>query len=60
MSDRENLVVASKTRAYIKSKECMMSADALEELNKRVYALLDEAMKRTRSNKRSTIKAHDF
>ncbi|MCB1164832.1 MAG: hypothetical protein KDK37_01885 [Leptospiraceae bacterium] len=58
--EREQLVVASKTRAYIKSQGCMVSADAVEELNKKVYELIDQAVKRTKDNKRSTLRPHDF
>lgn len=58
--EREQLVVASKTRAYIKSQGCMVSADAVEELNKKVYDLIDQAVKRTKDNKRSTLRPHDF
>ncbi|MBI39267.1 MAG: hypothetical protein CMF59_06685 [Leptospiraceae bacterium] len=58
--EKEQLVVASKTRAYIKSQGCMVSADAVEELNKKVYAIIDAAVQRTKDNKRSTLRPHDF
>ncbi|MBU41624.1 MAG: hypothetical protein CMN76_00275 [Spirochaetaceae bacterium] len=58
--EKEQLVVASKTRAYIKSQGCMVSADAVEELNKKVYEIIDAAIQRTKDNKRSTLRPHDF
>ncbi|MCB1326667.1 MAG: hypothetical protein H7A21_14265 [Spirochaetales bacterium] len=58
--EKETLIVASKTKAYIKSQGCMVSSDALDELNRKVYDLLDNAIKRTKDNKRSTLRAHDF
>jgi len=58
--EKEQLVVASKTRAYIKSLGCMVSADAVDELNKKVYELIDQAVQRTKDNKRSTLRPHDF
>ncbi|MEQ8351679.1 MAG: hypothetical protein RH862_09355 [Leptospiraceae bacterium] len=58
--EKEQLVVASKTRAYIKSQGCMVSADAVEQLNKKIYEIIDAAIQRTKDNKRSTLRPHDF
>lgn len=58
--DRESLLVASKVKAYIKSNECIVSADAVGELNNKIYELLDGAIKRTKDNKRSTVRPYDF
>ncbi len=57
---KEVLVVASKVKAYIKSKGAMTSADAIGALNDRVYAILDAAVKRTKANRRSTVKPQDL
>lgn len=56
----EVLVVASKVRAHLKSKNVKMSGELIGELNKKVMWLLDEASKRTQGNKRSTVKAQDL
>ncbi len=56
----ESLIVASKVKAYIKSKGMMTSADALCDLSGKVCALLDAAMERTKANKRSTVKPQDL
>ena len=58
--EKESLVVASKVKAYIKSKKMMTSSDALGELNNKVYAMLDVAIARTQANRRSTVKAQDL
>lgn len=54
------LVVASKIRAYIKSKKCMTSSDAVDALSDKVRGLLDDAIKRTKANRRSTVKPADL
>ena len=56
----EVLVVGSKVRAYIKSKDAMMSGELLGELNCKVGCLLDAAIARTKANKRSTVKPQDL
>lgn len=58
--ERETLIVASKTKAFIKNQGCMVSADALDELNNKIYQLIENAVKRTKENKRSTLRSHDF
>ena len=57
---KESLVVASKVKAYIKSKKMMTSSDAVAGLSDKVYALLDDAIARTKANKRSTVKPQDL
>jgi len=58
--DLEMMVVASKVKAYIKSKGCMTSGDALAELNCKIAGILDAAVQRTKANKRSTVKPQDL
>lgn len=57
---RDVLVVASKIKAYIKSKNMMTSSDALEAISDRVYCMLDAAIERTKANRRSTVKPQDL
>jgi hypothetical protein len=56
----ESLIVASKVRAYIKSKKMMTASESLDAINCRVYCMLDAAMKRTEANRRSTVKPQDL
>ncbi len=57
---KESLVVASKVKAYIKSKKMMTSSDALGALNDKIYGMLDAAAARTKANRRSTVKPQDL
>lgn len=56
---REVLVVASKVKAYMKSKNMNTSADAITSLSDKVYMLLDDATGRTKANGRKTVKPQD-
>ncbi len=60
MSDKEVLVVASKVKAYIKSKGLHTSSDAVAVLSDKVCAILDDAIARTKANRRSTVKPQDL
>lgn len=62
MSDktRESLIVASKVKAYIKSKDMMTSSEALEAISENLYDTLDAAINRATANRRSTVKAQDL
>lgn len=55
----EVLVVASKVRTYLKSKGVKVSSELVGALNKKLMAILDEAVARTKGNKRSTVKSQD-
>ena len=57
---RDSLIVASKVKAYIKSKKMMTSSDSIEALSEKVYAILDTATARTKANRRSTVKPQDL
>ena len=58
--NRQVLIVASKTRAYIKEKGFKASSEVMEELNDKVHELIDKGLVRTEKNKRSTLRAHDL
>ena len=57
---RETLVVASKVKAYIKSKKMMTASDSLGALSDQIYCILDAAIARTKANSRSTVKTQDL
>jgi len=57
---KESLIVASKVRAYIRSKKMMTSSEAIGAINDAVHCMLDQAMARTKANRRSTVKAQDL
>lgn len=54
------MVVASKVRAHLKSKNVKMSGDLPDALNKAVMAHLDAAADRAKGNKRATVKPYDL
>jgi hypothetical protein len=56
----ESLVVASKVKAYVKSKGMMSSSEMLSALSCKVYCMLDKAIARTEANRRSTVKPQDL
>jgi len=58
--EKESLIVASKVKAYVRSKKMMTSSDALGALNEAVYCMLDAAIARTKANRRSTVKPQDL
>ncbi|MHC4335769.1 MAG: hypothetical protein ACYSUV_18770 [Planctomycetota bacterium] len=57
---KESLVVASKIKAYVKSKKMMTSSEALGTVSDCVYSMLDAAIGRAKANRRSTVKAQDL
>lgn len=57
---KEVLVVASKVKAYIKSKGMMTASDSIGALSDEVYTAIDAAIKRTKANRRSTVKPQDL
>jgi histone H3/H4 len=60
MAYKEVLVVASKVKAYVKSKQMQTSSDAITALSDKVCAILDEAAERAKANRRSTVKPQDL
>lgn len=54
------MVVGSKVKAYIKSKEGKTSGELLDELNKGVSMMLDRAVARAKANGRTTVKPTDL
>jgi len=56
----EMMVVASKVKAYIKSKGCMTSGETLGALNAKIAWTLGRAVERTKANKRATVKPQDL
>jgi hypothetical protein len=57
---REQLVVGSKVKAYIKSNGNKTASDVIEALNNKVHCLLDLACARATSNKRTTLRGADL
>ena len=60
MAEKEVLIVASKVKAYIKSKKMMTSSEVIGALSDKVCAMLDGATARAKANRRSTVKPQDL
>jgi hypothetical protein len=60
MAGKEALVVASRVKAYIKSRNMMTSSDAIAALSDKVRAILDKAVARAKANRRWTVKPWDL
>lgn len=56
----EVLVVASKVRDYVKSKNMRMSAEVIEALSEKIKYKIDKAVLRAQANKRQTLRAEDI
>ncbi|MFH1615747.1 MAG: hypothetical protein ABIG61_11790 [Planctomycetota bacterium] len=59
-SCKESLIVASKVKAYVRSKGMMSSSEMLGSLSCKIYCMLDAAIERTTANRRSTVKPQDL
>jgi len=55
MPNKETLVVASKVKAYIKSKNMIASSDAIATLSDRACIVLDSVVAKAKANQRSTV-----
>jgi hypothetical protein len=57
---KDLLVVGSKVRAFLRSKGVKTAGDTVGALSDKIYALLDAAIIRTKSNKRATVRPCDL
>lgn len=60
MTEKEMLLVGSKTKAALQKFEVNVSGDALDALNELVYWHIEQAARRAKQNGRKTVKGHDF
>lgn len=61
MAENENLVVASKVKAYIKTTADMKcSASVIETLSNEVRDMCDKAIENAKAAKRKTVQDKDF
>lgn len=57
---RDSLVVGSKCKEFVRSKDLMAAGDLIDAISEKVYAMLDAAAARVAANKRSTMRPHDL
>jgi len=60
VEDLGNVVVASKVRAFVRSKGVNMSSEVIPALNCVLLGLLAKAVTRTEGNKRKTLRPADL
>lgn len=61
MSESENLVVASKVKAYIKTTaEMKCSASVIDALSEKIREMCDRAIENAKSARRKTVQGKDF
>lgn len=61
MSEKLNLIVTSKVKQQIKAKAGFnTSAEVIDQLNKKVDNLLDQAMAKAKEDGRKTVMGRDF
>lgn len=56
----ESFLVGTRVRSYIAAQGLKVADDAVDELGNRVREMVDEAIGRTKANKRLTVRPHDF
>ncbi len=56
---KDNFVVASKVKEFIKKGGCMTASDTVDAINGAVNTILKQAITRTKANKRSTVRPQD-
>ena len=57
---KESFAVASKIKTYVRSLGYCAGSDLPDAVSQKVVELLDNAMKRTESNGRKTVRAEDL
>lgn len=60
MSTQETLVIASKVKAYIKTKDLKCSAAVIDALSDKVRELCDAAVESAKADKRKTVQDKDI
>jgi len=57
---KEILVITSKVKNYIKTKDLMTSATAIEAISNKVREMCDKAIENAKNDKRKTVMDRDF
>lgn len=57
---REQLIIASKVKAYVRQHKMMTASDAIVALSDQIYDILDRAIERSKANRRTTVRPQDL
>ena len=57
---QKRLINVSRLRDYIKQKKCEITDETIEAIERKLHEMIDNAIYRTKSNKRITIRPYDL
>jgi len=57
---KEQLIIASKVKAYVRQHKMMTASDAIVALSDQIYDILDRAIERSKANRRTTVRPQDL
>ncbi|MCS7205537.1 MAG: hypothetical protein NZ853_07555 [Leptospiraceae bacterium] len=58
--ERKRLINVSRIKDYIRKQKCEISEETIDAIDRKVYELINQAIYRTKANKRITIRPHDL
>ena len=57
---QKRLINVSRLRDYIKQKKCEITDETIDAIERKLHEMIDNAVHRTKSNKRITIRPYDL
>ncbi len=57
---QKRLINVSRLRDYIKQKKCEITDETIDAIENKLHEMIDNAIYRTKSNKRITIRPYDL
>jgi histone H3/H4 len=57
---QKRLINVSRLRDYIKQKKCEITDETIDAIERKLHEMIDNAIYRTKSNKRVTIRPYDL
>ncbi|MCX7811419.1 MAG: hypothetical protein N2247_10945 [Leptospiraceae bacterium] len=57
---QKRLINVSRLRDYIKQKKCEITDETIDAIESKLHEMIDNAIYRTKSNKRVTIRPYDL
>jgi histone H3/H4 len=57
---QKRLINVSRLRDYIKLKKCEITDETIDAIERKLHEMIDNAIYRTKSNKRVTIRPYDL
>lgn len=57
---KKRLIHVARVKNYIRSHQCEINEETIEAIDRKLYEIIDAAIKRTKSNKRKTLRPYDL